>query len=58
MTNFWISGKKNWIVFLNDKNFWKKFKKITVLKTDTGRQLKINKACETTMVKELGKIPL
>ena len=49
---------KIWIVFLNENNFWKNFKEITVLETDTGRQLKINKACEKTMVKELGKIPL
>jgi len=50
--------KKKWIVFFNKKNFWKEFREITVLETDTGRQLKINKAYEITMVKELGKIPL
>ena len=36
--------KKKWIVFFNKKNFWKEFREITVLETDTGRQLKINKA--------------
>lgn len=52
---FW---EKNWKFFLNEENFWKYLKEITVLQTDTGRQLIINKVYERTMVKELGKIPL